>query len=85
LYKGDAEFQAWSTDSRFIYFLTFLGDPAILRIPLSGGKPEHIADLKDMETTGFYTYWMGLDPTDAPLMLRNVGSNDVYALTLERK
>jgi WD40 repeat protein len=85
LYKGDTAFQAWSTDGRFIYFLRFLGDRAILRIPLSGGKAEHIADIKDMETTGQYSFWMGLDPTDAPMMLRNLGSNDVYALTLERK
>jgi len=26
---------------------------------------------------------MNLDPTDAPLLLRDVGSADIYALTLE--
>jgi len=28
---------------------------------------------------------MGLDPTDAPLLLRDIGSDDLYALTLEEK
>jgi hypothetical protein len=28
---------------------------------------------------------MSLDPTDAPLVLRDVGSDDIYALTLEEK
>jgi hypothetical protein len=27
---------------------------------------------------------MTLDPTDAPLVLRDVGSGDMYALTLEQ-
>jgi hypothetical protein len=29
--------------------------------------------------------YMGLDPTDAPLLLRDIGSSDIYALTLEQK
>jgi hypothetical protein len=28
---------------------------------------------------------MGLDPTDAPLMLRDISSDDIYALTLDQK
>ena len=29
--------------------------------------------------------WMGLDPTDAPLFLRNIGTRDIYALNLNVK
>ncbi|MGB6729457.1 MAG: hypothetical protein WBE74_26415 [Terracidiphilus sp.] len=29
--------------------------------------------------------WMGLDPTDAPLLLRDISGDDIYALTLEAK
>jgi hypothetical protein len=29
--------------------------------------------------------WMGLDTTDAPLLLRDISTNDIYALTLEEK
>jgi hypothetical protein len=28
---------------------------------------------------------MGLDPTDTPLTLHDIGTDDIYALTLERK
>ena len=46
---------------------------------------ERIADLKDWHLTGFFNFWLTLDPTDAPLVLREMGSNDIYALTLEEK
>jgi len=29
--------------------------------------------------------WTTLDPTDAPLVLRDMGSTYIYALTLEQK
>jgi hypothetical protein len=44
-----------------------------------------IVDLNDVPTTGTYGLWLGLDPTDAPLLLRDTGTSDIYALTLETK
>jgi L-alanine-DL-glutamate epimerase-like enolase superfamily enzyme len=35
--------------------------------------------------TGTYGLWFGLDPTGAPLLLRDASTTDVYALTLEEK
>jgi hypothetical protein len=37
------------------------------------------------EFTRIFGFWLGLDPTDAPLLLRDVGTPNIYALTLERK
>jgi hypothetical protein len=37
------------------------------------------------EFTGIFGFWLGLDPTDAPLLLRDVGTQIIYALTPERK
>ena len=85
IYKGLSGFVTWSSDSRFLYFLSTAGDSAVLRIPVTGGSPEVIADLKGVHYTGTLTVWFGLDPTDAPLLLRDVGTQDIYALTLERK
>jgi len=80
------EYNAWSSDSKFIYFLRIEnGDQGVYRIRASGGKAERVADLKDWHITGSVTYWMALDPTDVPLLLRDVGSDDIYALTLEEK
>jgi Tol biopolymer transport system component len=77
-------YPAWSSDSKYIYFLRLVnGYQGVYRIRAIGGKIEPVADSKDWHITGFFSYWMALDPTDAPLLLRDVGSDDIYALTLE--
>ena len=84
--KEGMGYPAWSSDSQSIYLLRLInGDRGVYRVRVPGGKTERVADLKDWHITGYYSYWMGLDPTDAPLLLRDVGSDDIYALTLEEK
>jgi len=81
-------FNLWSHDSKFLYFVLERGPndaSGVYRIPVLGGKAERVVDLKGFRHIGFYGLWMGLDPTDAPLLLRDVGSQEIYALTLERK
>jgi hypothetical protein len=39
-------------------------------------------DLRNYHNVG---WWAGLDPTDAPLLLHDIGSSEIYALTLEEK
>jgi Tol biopolymer transport system component len=85
LYKGELAFPAWSEDSHSIFFMKYRSDPGVFRIRMKGVEPERIVDLKDVNTTGFYGLWLGLDPTDAPLLLRDVGTDDIYALTLEQR
>jgi hypothetical protein len=50
-----------------------------------GGKPVLVVDLAGFHSTGAFGFWMGLDPNDTPLLLRDAGIKDIYALTLERK
>ncbi|MBV8438668.1 MAG: PD40 domain-containing protein [Silvibacterium sp.] len=80
--KSDFAYATWARDSRSIYFLSLATDLAILRIPVAGGEAKLVVDLKDFPFTGI---WFGLDPTDTPLMLRDVSTTDVYALTLEER
>ncbi len=82
---ADPNFPTWARDSRFIYFLRYGPDQGVYRIRPTGGEAERVADLKDMHLTGYFGFWFGLDPTDAPLLLRDIGSDDIYALTLEEK
>jgi len=82
---GAVAFPEWSHDGQWIYYVRWTADPSILRIRATDGKRENVADLKGARYTGTYTLWMGLDPADAPMMLRDEGSDDIYALTLERK
>ncbi|MGA2538715.1 MAG: winged helix-turn-helix domain-containing protein [Terracidiphilus sp.] len=80
------DYPVWSSDSKYVYFLRLVnGDRGVYRIRAIGGKIERVADLKDWHITGYYSFWMALDPTDGPLLLRDVGSDDIYALTLDEK
>jgi eukaryotic-like serine/threonine-protein kinase len=84
-YKGFAGFPRWSKDNRSIYFLGFYDNPGVFRISVTGGDVERLTDLKGVPYTGYYSVWFGLDPTDAPLLLQDVGTSDIYALALEQK
>jgi eukaryotic-like serine/threonine-protein kinase len=76
---------AWSRDSQSLFLLKYTDDRGVYQIPSAGGKEVRIVDMKDVPTTGAYGLWLGLDPTDAPLLLRDTGTSDIYALTLETK
>jgi DNA-binding winged helix-turn-helix (wHTH) protein/Tol biopolymer transport system component len=83
---GTLAFPSWSTDSKSVYFtrIPATGDKSIFRIRVNGGVPERVAGLKSNDLGGWWG-WMGLDPSEVPLVLRDTGSNDIYALTLEQK
>jgi Tol biopolymer transport system component len=80
-------FPEWSKDSQFIYYLRFNSaqDKGLYRVRARGGEPERVADLKDFSLGGWFNAWMTLDPGDAPLVVRDLGGADIYALTLEQK
>jgi Tol biopolymer transport system component len=80
-------FPTWSHDGSFVYYLDLLmnlNEAGILRVPIMGGKAELVADLKGFRLTGWYGFWFGLDADDNPLLLRDQGTDEIYALTLER-
>jgi Tol biopolymer transport system component len=82
---GKCDFPTWSSDSQFIYFLRTLNDAGVFRVRVSGGNAERVVDLKGFRHTGAFTLWMDLDPTDTPMLIRDIGTDDIYALTLEQK
>ena len=47
---------------------------------------EKLADLSAMQVTApvYYYCWVGLDPTDAPVVLSDTSTYELYALDLER-
>lgn len=85
LVNGDVQFPSFSRDGKFIYFLRCGKGQGVFRIPVRGGKEEPVADMSGWHLTGYVGCSMSLDPTDAPLVLRDMGTDDIYALTLERK
>ena len=73
-------FPNWSKNSDYVYFLHEENDPAVMRVRLSDHKVERVADLKDFRQTGFFGIWLGLAPDDSPLLLRDTGTQEIYAL-----
>jgi hypothetical protein len=57
---------------------------AILRIRVSDHKVDEVVDLKDFLPVGSYGPTLTLVPDDSPLLLRDSGTQDVYALDWEQ-
>ena len=71
----------WSSDSRFVYVLKRGNESAIERIRVSDRKTEIVADLAEVRQTGFRNaVWTGLTPNNDPLILRDVGTEELYSL-----
>jgi WD40 repeat protein len=80
LAKVRAAFPNWSKDGQYVYFLRWLDNPAVLRIRITDPKVEQVSDLTNLPTTGNIGPWLGLGSDDAPLLLKDIGSQDIYAL-----
>jgi Tol biopolymer transport system component/DNA-binding winged helix-turn-helix (wHTH) protein len=74
---------SWSSDGHYIYCVRRGSDPAILRIQIPGGAIEQITSLKGVRQTGYRGgFWIGLTPDDSPLVLKDVGTEELYSLDL---
>ncbi|HWC19878.1 MAG TPA: hypothetical protein VG498_22885, partial [Terriglobales bacterium] len=81
-------FLNWSHDGRLIYFDTYPGDAiesGLYRVRVASGSLERITDLKTMRQAPgfFYQYWTGLAPDDSPLFLRQLSTEELYAIHLQ--
>jgi Tol biopolymer transport system component len=73
---------AWSRDGKYIYFNSAGENPnAIYRVRISDGKVERIASLAGIK--GAAPWGCGLAPDDSPLITREVGFTEVYALDFD--
>ena len=77
-------YQTWSRDGKFVYFINIFGNEAgIKRVRLADRKIELVVSIKELRLVQtFYGTWFGLAPDDSPLVLRDVGIQDIYALDL---
>jgi len=74
-------YPSWSRDGKYIYFDS---QSAFFRVRISDRKLERVVDLKDL----LYPYeswapWTGLTPDNSPLLSKNVGTQEIYALDWE--
>jgi hypothetical protein len=63
----------------YIYFDSAGGDPAFYRVRIDDRTLERLVSLKNIRRAGLFL-WTGLAPDDSPLLLRDVGVEEIYAL-----
>jgi Tol biopolymer transport system component len=75
----------WSPSGDYIYFDTSYSEsPALCRVRVKDGKLEKLASLNDLRLVEQYGVWSGLAP-DGPLVLRDIGMQEIYALDWEAR
>jgi Tol biopolymer transport system component len=75
-------YPSWSRDSKYVYFDSPQGEPGFYRVRVSDSKLEKIVNLKNVRLTGTFS-WTGLAPDDSLLAVRDVGTEDIYALDVD--
>jgi Tol biopolymer transport system component/DNA-binding winged helix-turn-helix (wHTH) protein len=75
-------YPTWSHDGQYIYFDTTLTeDSNFFRVRISDRKLERLASLKGTRRYwGDLGSWTGLTPDDTPLLIRDVSSQEIYAI-----
>ncbi len=80
LASGSFGWPTWSNDSKSIYVLDGTGKGAVLKIGINDHKVERVVDLKNFVATGQGGGSLSLAPDGSPLLLRDTGTQDVYAM-----
>ena len=78
-------FTHWSRDSKYIYFdASFTDHPTFRRAKVGQRQSELVVDLKDLRQlqTDFAT-WSGITPDNTPLFVRDLSTDEIYALDVE--
>jgi hypothetical protein len=87
LAKVQASYPSWSREGKFVYFRNITSEgPAISRVAIKSGVVEKIASLGHVDSGPYFMGdWAGLDPSDAPIVVRNATIEDIYAWDLVRR
>jgi Tol biopolymer transport system component/DNA-binding winged helix-turn-helix (wHTH) protein len=85
LVSSPAAYPNWSHDGSYIYFSNpYIAEPALYRVRLSDRKLELVTSLSRQRLGwSIAGKWMGLAGDDSPLVLRDTGSEEIYALDWE--
>jgi Tol biopolymer transport system component/DNA-binding winged helix-turn-helix (wHTH) protein len=82
----DIEYPNWSSDSQNLFFeSTVNGGRALFRVNLSTRRTERVLSLARMRrpSVPFGVQWSGLALDNSTLIMRDVGTREIYALTLD--
>ncbi len=71
----------WSHDGNYLYFLRRGKDPAVMRMGVSDRRIEEVVSLAGVRQTGMLAdVSFTLDPAESPVILRDVGIQEIYSL-----
>ena len=77
----------YSPDGQYIYFDSYpTRDAAIFRVRINDHKLERVANIEGLrraQSSVLSFPWMGLAPDDSPILLRDNGTQEIYALDLQ--
>jgi Tol biopolymer transport system component len=82
---GGFAYQNWSKDGRYIYFDSlFQRNKELLRMRIPGAQVEHLASLSGFEVgVGDAGAWNSVTPDGSPMLMRNIGTSEIYRLDVE--
>jgi dipeptidyl aminopeptidase/acylaminoacyl peptidase len=81
----NVNYPSWSSDSQYVYYANFVADnPKWRRIKLGESQPEDIFGLNSLRRYfGGWGAWSGLTPDNSALFVRDLSTQDIYALDVE--
>jgi hypothetical protein len=81
---GYIGYMEWSNNGKQILFDTFdAAEPAFYRLRLSDMHLEKVVSLTDVPRYfGPFGPWSGMAPDGSPLLVRNIGTEEIYSLDL---
>lgn len=85
LAKGTFGWLNWSKDGRYLYVKDFAGKGSVDRVSVSDHRLEKVINLAGFADTGQGGGSLALAPDDSPLLLRDTGTQDVYAVDWDER
>ena len=84
LTKIAVDFPIWSRDSKYIYFDSAENAPNLYRVRIVDKRLEKVASLRGIRLAPTFGGLLnGLASDDSPLVLRDVGNREIFALDVE--
>jgi eukaryotic-like serine/threonine-protein kinase len=81
--KGTLSFPCWSSTGQDLFVVDTPPAGGVMKIHVADGAIQRLLDFKNFVSTGYWDWSLTLAPDDSPLLLRNTGTQDVYALDWE--
>jgi Tol biopolymer transport system component len=79
---GVIGYMTWSPDSKYVGFDTsFTTDPGFFRVEIRSGQVKRVVGLKNIRRFfSSWGEWSGLTPDGSPLVVRDISTQEIYAL-----